>query len=382
MSTALSPHDAARAQVAAYVGLFCCGLWVTSFGPGLPFLARQADVGLGAAGFVITALAAGSITASGVVSLRLGQADARALIAGGLALAALGMLGVGVAPVLPVTLAAGVVVGVGDGLVVAATHSLVTVTASDPARDINRLNVWFAVGAILGPLWTGAALEATEELWVVYAGLSAFVGLAAVFVWRSPSVGVAHKEHATIHVNRAVAVMGAVLFLYVGAEIGLGAWVASYTEKAAAASVFASAAVTSGYWGALALGRLATGRALQMHDAAAMLAISIAGAGGAALVLAVFGGVLAVAFAAAFVTGLMFGPIWPLAISIGAGQSTGSTMATMVTAGNSGALVFPAMQGAVLASAGPTEGVAVTPALCAVMLVLVAGYWWTVDSGQ
>jgi hypothetical protein len=43
----------------------------------------------------------------------------------------------------------------------------------------------------------------------------------------------------------------------------------------------------------------------------------------------------------------------------------------MVTVGNAGALVFLVIQGAVLASAGPREGVAVTPALCAVMLVLM-----------
>lgn len=376
MTLALSSTDRTRAQHGAYLGLFCCGLWVTAFGPGLPFIARQGDVGLGTAGLVITALAAGSITASGVVAGRLGRVDARLLTAVGLALAACGMLGIGLAPAFSLTIAASVLLGVGDGLVVAATHSLVTATADHPARDINRLNVWFAVGAVIGPLWAGATLELTEELWVTYAGLAAFVALASAYVWRRPSVHAPHDSHTAIHLGRAIALMGAVLFLYVGAEIGLGAWVASYTEKAAEASVMASAAVTSGYWGALALGRVATGRALRMHDAGALLAIAIAAAGTSALILAVFGEVLAVAFVAAIFTGLAFGPIWPLAISIGAGQSTPSTMAAMVTLGNSGALVFPVIQGAVLASAGPQEGVAVTPALCLAMLLLVLSRRW------
>ncbi|HUF53542.1 MAG TPA: hypothetical protein VMR52_07185 [Dehalococcoidia bacterium] len=39
------------------------------------------------------------------------------------------------------------------------------------------------------------------------------------------------------------------------------------------------------------------------------------------------------------------------------------TMAALVRAGHSGALVFPVLQGGA-ASAGPTEGVAVTPCVC------------------
>jgi hypothetical protein len=42
----------------------------------------------------------------------------------------------------------------------------------------------------------------------------------------------------------------------------------------------------------------------------------------------------------------------------------------MVTIGNAGGLLFPWLQGVVLSSAGPGEGIAVTGALCAAMLVL------------
>jgi fucose permease len=371
MAPTLTPRDVARAQASAFLGLFCCGLWVTSFGPALPFIADETGVGLGTAGFVLTAVAAGSISASAVVSLRLGHIDSRLLIALGLVVAAAGLAALSVAGSLTLVLAAAVLLGTGDGLVVAATHSLVTITADDVPAAINRLNVWFALGAILGPLWAGAALEATHDTTLVYAGLAGAVLLAAAFCWRTPRAGGAGAEHLVITWKRSVVVMSLVLFCYVGAEIGLGAWVSSYTEQAANAGVMAGALVTCGYWGALALGRIATGRLLQTHDPARLLGLAIAGAGASGLVLALFGDVLAVAFAAAFVTGLAFGPIWPLSIAIGAHEGTTSTTAAMVTIGNAGALVFPVIQGAVLASAGPREGVAVTPALCAAMLLLM-----------
>jgi fucose permease len=382
MTATLTPRDVARAQASAFLGLFCCGLWVTSFGPALPFIADETGVGLGTAGFVLTAVAAGSISASAVVSLRLGHVDSRLLIALGLVVASAGLAALSVAGSLALVLAAAVLLGTGDGLVVAATHSLVTITADDVPAAINRLNVWFALGAILGPLWAGAALEATHDTTLVYAGLAGAVLLAAAFCWRTPRAGGAGAEHLVITWKRSVVVMSLVLFCYVGAEIGLGAWVSSYTERAANAGVMAGALVTCGYWGALALGRIATGRLLQTHDPVRLLGLAIAGAGASGLVLAIFGDVLAVAFAAAFVTGLLFGPIWPLSIAIGAHEGTTSTTAAMVTIGNAGALVFPVIQGAVLASAGPREGVAVTPALCAVMLVLMVGYARTHHVGE
>jgi fucose permease len=364
-------HSSARAEAAAFAGLFCVGLYVTSFGPALPFIARESNVGLGTAGIVLTALAGGSITASAVVSLRLGRVDSCLLTALGLAGCAAGLALLSVASSFPLVLGACALLGVGDGLVVSSTHALVTIAANDVPRDINRLNVMFALGAIAGPLWTGASLEATNDITLTYAGLAAILLIAAVFAWRTPRSGSPGEEHLAINLNPAVVLMGLVLFFYVGAEFGLGAWVSSYTEQAAEASVMAGAVVSSGYWGALAIGRLLTGRLLLSHSPALLLGASIGIAGASGLVLVAVGDVLAMAFAAAFVTGLAFGPIWPLSMAIGTRGGGGSTISALVTAGNSGAVVFPAMQGAILAGAGPREGVAVTPVLCLLMLAVL-----------
>jgi fucose permease len=370
--TAVRSRAAARAEAAAFAGLFCVGLYVTSFGPALPFIAQETGVGLGTAGVVLTALAGGSITASSLVSLRLGRVDTRLLTAIGLAVCTAGLVLLSVAASLPVALGGCVVLGVGDGLVVASTHALVAITAEDVPRDINRLNVMFALGAIIGPLWTGLALEATHDLTLPYAGLAAVLALTAAFAWRTPRAGSAGEEHLSISLSPAVFLMGLVLFLYVGAEFGLGAWVSSYTERAAAAGIMAGALVTCGYWGALAVGRLLTGQLLERHTPALLLGASIGLAGVSGVALVAVGDILVLAFAAAFVTGLAFGPIWPLAMAIGSHGKTSSTTAALVTAGNSGAVIFPALQGAILAGAGPREGVAVTPILCLLMLIVLA----------
>jgi fucose permease len=170
-------------------------------------------------------------------------------------------------------------------------------------------------------------------------------------------------------------VMGGVLFLYVGAEFGLGSWVASYAERAANAGTMTGAVVTAGYWGALMLGRLISGRLFaQGYPARVVLIGALAGALVASSVLALAGGSLSVAFAAAFCTGLCFGPIWPSAVTIAASGSTAGAPATMVTIGNAGGIFFPWVQGVVLVSAGSGRGIAFTAALCLAMLLVTLTY--------
>lgn len=383
MRAAAAPADLARLHFAAFASIFCVGVWATSFGPALPFLADDMGMSLGAAGLLLTALFAGSITASGAVFLHLHRFDNRSLNAGGVALAGAGLVLLGFAEHWSIGLFAAVILGVGDGLLIAAVHGIMATTSDDVPAAMNRLSLYFAVGAILGPVWSGAILALTGEAAWVYAGVGALAVAVAAFSMTAPpcedcrakgvqaGTGAGGTGAGHLEVHPELVLMSLVLFLYVGAEIGLGSWVSSYAREAADAGIMAAALMTSGYWAALLLGRLVTGRLLAGgHDAASVLVLAITGAGLASVVLAVFGETLAIGAAAAFATGLFFGPIWPVAMGIGARRSLGTAPAAMVTIGNSGGIVFPWLQGLVLASAGPAEGIAVTGALCAAMLVL------------
>lgn len=85
---------------------------------------------------------------------------------------------------------------------------------------------------------------------------------------------------------------------------------------------------------------------------------------------ALFGWDLLAGVPSDFATGLCFGPIWPVALSIGAAPQPDRAPAFLVTAGNAGGVFFPWAQGAVLSSAGPGQGIAMTAAICAAMLLL------------
>jgi fucose permease len=305
--------------------------------------------------------------------------DARILCIAGLCLVVAGLLLLAFSPTWPLTLAAGVVLGCGDGLIVAATHIMMPLTSDDAPSAINSLNLWFAFGAIAGPVWAGAILAATGDRWIVYTGIAALT-VAVLGVFTAADIAVhrplsAPREGFRLPGDPVAWTMGAVLFLYVGAEFGLGSWVSTYTRETAGAGVFASALLTAGYWAALALGRIVSGAYFRRRRSpSALLAAAVASAGVAALVLALSSGQIAVAAASVFAAGLCLGPVWPCTVAIASEGNTGSATATTVTIGNAGGLVIPWLQGKVLVGAGPGEGVAVTAALCAVMFVIVLAF--------
>ncbi|OAI42133.1 hypothetical protein AYO38_11665 [bacterium SCGC AG-212-C10] len=370
-------RDTQAAHAAAYFALLCVGLYSTSFGPALPVIARRAAVDLDTAGLIFTALFAGSISASSLVATRLRRRDPGSLSTAGLILVSAGLATIGVASTWPVVLASSLLLGAGDGLIVAAGHTLIAETAEDVTAGLSRLNIYFAFGAIAGPLWAGAVLELWDSVPVLYIGI-AVVTLAAAGMMFATGRGIPVRRAppqgaATGRLSRLVLRMGLLLFLYVGAEFGLGSWVASYSEDAVGAGMFEGAAVTSLYWGALAIGRIVSGQLFARGASAQrVLLIALAGALVSSGVLVATTGSFAFAAAAAFATGLCFGPIWACAMAIAADGGERQVPAAMVTIGNAGGLLFPWLQGAVLVSGSATAGIAVTWVLCAAMLAVAA----------
>jgi fucose permease len=100
----------------------------------------------------------------------------------------------------------------------------------------------------------------------------------------------------------------------------------------------------------------------------------VGGGGIAALALALSSGNIAIAGTAVFAAGLCFGPIWPANVATVTEAAASDATAATVTIGNAGGVAIPWLQGRVLVGAGPSQGVAVTAALCGLMFAVVAGF--------
>jgi fucose permease len=375
-----APADYRLLHGAAYMAMLCLGVSAATIGPVLPFLADDVDVSLDTAGLLLTAFFVGSITSSALIAVALHGRDSRVLVLAGLALEAAGTIGLAFAPSFELILIAGVIVGLGDGLVVAATHILMPATTpvtEDIPAAVNRMNIYFALGAIAGPLWTGAILATTGDRWIVYTGIFVLL-LVAIAVTLAADAAVpgaieTPDQKFSLPGTPTAWIMGAVLFLYVGAEFGLGAWVSTFAQETADAGVFGSALIAAGYWAALAGGRFATAWYLARgHDVVVLLLAGCAGAGIAALVLIATSGSVGLAAASAMGAGFFLGPVWPAVTAIVSREGVASSTAATVTVGNAGGVAIPWLQGKVLVGSGATQGVAVTAVLCALMFVITA----------
>ena len=387
---ALLPADGAdaarRAEFAACVGLLVEGVYATCFGPALPVLAGDFAVSLDTVGLLLTMFFAGSIATSALVAARLHRRDPHQVAVAGLCAAALGVAGLAVAGEFRVALAATLLMGAGDGLLVAGAHLLVARASADIPRGMNRLNFYFAFGAMLGPLWAGSVLQfAAPGRAIAFGGVALAVAFAAVAMARAPSPSPSPSPSpgnrdsgrgsevapAAGGVGVLAALMGAVLFLYVGAEFGLGSWVATYAAREFGTGLFTGGVVTSCYWGALLLGRFASGQLFARGwQPPRVLLLSIGGSLIASAAIAAAHGVFAIVVLAALATGLFLGPVWPAVMSIVAARSTGGAPASIVTVGNAGGVFFPWLQGRLIVQAGATTGIALTALLCGAMLLL------------
>ncbi len=379
MASEPSTPDYRLLHAAAFASIFCLGISAAAIGPVLPFLAEDVGVSLDTAGLLLTAFFIGSISTSALVAVRLHGFDTRLLCLAGLVFQAIGTTMLAVAPTFEVVLAAGVVIGIGDGLVVAATHILLQMTSDDIPKGLNWLNIYFAIGAVIGPLWAGAMLALTEDRVTVYAGIVvaivaaiALTAIADVTVHRAVP---APDDDFKLPVTSTAWIMGGVLFLYVGAEFGLGAWVSTFARETADAGVFGSAVIASGYWAALAVGRFATAWYFNRQgDAVRLLLISCAGAGISSTILALSSGNVGLAAAAALASGFFLGPVWPAVTAIAAEGADSGAMATTVTLGNAGGVALPWLQGKLLVGSGGAQGVGMTAVLCGMMFAVMLGF--------
>lgn len=105
-----------RLHFGSFLGLFCVGVYATSFGPALPFLAERYGVSLDRAGLLITALFAGSIAASGAITVYLHRFEPRLLASIGLVIIAVGAMGLAATSSWVTALVSVSILGAGDGL--------------------------------------------------------------------------------------------------------------------------------------------------------------------------------------------------------------------------------------------------------------------------
>jgi len=249
-----------RAAAIAFIGLVFLGLPAGMLGIAWPTMRASLGAPFAGLGLLVAAMTVAQFAASaasGILRERLGTI-VLLLLSVAAACAGLGLFAI--ASGWLATIVASAVLGCGVGLLDAAVNTEAALRGD--IRFMSGLHGAWAIGASLGPPLVGATLVASDSwrpAYVVAAAAFAILGLAIYAVRSDLSAAPEIKAEppGARGIGRPVVIACALMFVYVGIELGGGQWTYTrFTADGSLSDALAGLAVFL-FWSALAAGRIA-----------------------------------------------------------------------------------------------------------------------------
>ena len=361
----------------AFAALFAFGLVNATLGPILPYLRRAEHISYVVGALHQVAYAVGGMTA-GLLATR-SSASRRRAIATGLGCAAAAGLLLGYGRVLPVTLAAALLVSAfGTAALIRMWALLADLHRSRRAVAMTEGEVAVSLAGVVMPALVGA-FAATRLTWrfalVITAGLLVAAAVAAV-VARLPDAGRAAQPPAAPDATDPDAARPGpartltTIFAIVGLEFTLSFWAASFLHDDVGLARNTAVVLVSALYAAHFVGRLGASRIARRLPAAVVLRLSLVTAL-AGLPILLSAGDAWVAGAGLAVTGIGIGGTFPLAsaLHVAASDRTADhALGQILAVAGLGQITAPLVTGVLAQFADLRLGLLVMPAL-----VLLAG---------
>jgi FHS family glucose/mannose:H+ symporter-like MFS transporter len=285
----------------------------------------------------------------------------RLVLGAGPALMAVGLVVAATAPGWPVFLVGYAVTGLGSGIVDAGVNALMMDLYPGRAAMLNRLHLFFALGAFAAPLAVGLSVDAGVP-WTWTLLLTAVVAAPVSVVLGTRSLPPSHAAPAvepgakagpaTARLGRGPLVLLAVaIACYVATEIGVSSWMVRYLESAPLA---VATLALSLFWAALGLGRLVSSFVVDRMGAVRFAVVWATGCG-IAILAAILVPWLPATIALFTLAGFAAGPVYPMIMAIGGRFYPGRASmvsSTLASAAIVGSIVYPPLMGVVSEAAG------------------------------
>jgi fucose permease len=248
---------------------FVFGMFIAGVGPVLSELSRQTNSSLSAIGGVLTFLFLGAFIAqiiAGPLTDRFGQ---KIILTFSLFILSLGIIGFTNVHTLLLMFLFFFITGLGQGGVdIGANLVVADAYPENNTSVLNLLHFFFGLGAFLGPALIGFAIARIGSGLIVHsveAGVFFILGVTIIVLLRETSVKKVGKDLEQVEKNigpkfylsSLLWLFGSLMLIFVGIEYGLGSWITSYMNITTNTAIQYGALITSLYWGALAIGRLA-----------------------------------------------------------------------------------------------------------------------------
>jgi MFS transporter, FHS family, Na+ dependent glucose transporter 1 len=259
------PMSSDDSPVRAYLmGFVLIGVVLSIAGPSLSHLRDRMGTDNGGIAVIFVGSSLGYILGSTLAGMGLDHGQGHRRWVGAMALCSFSILGVAVAPNLPLLVASFVVLGATAGLGDVSGNTLVMWSRPDgPGPLLNALHLCFAVGAVFAPVLVWMSLRLTDSLWPMVIPVGALTFAFGIQLLRHPPPvrtrldtveRSAQGGARTLH----VVALCAFYFTYVALETGFAGWIHSYTEQIGYGSSATATGMITTFWVGFMLGRLAS----------------------------------------------------------------------------------------------------------------------------
>ncbi len=371
-----------RAAIASYFSILCYGMSITMIGPALGSVGETFLLSPARLGLFTTLLSAGLLPAVLLGGYAVDRYGARVIGVAGQALLTAGLVLFSIAPSFPVALAAFFLLGVGGGSIEIVTNTVVSeLYPHKRASALNLLHAFFGIGALAGPIVSGALIDSGimwEAAYRILAGLSA---AATLLVAVSPyPARVADSQKVDFSNFLAIArtpvalLFGAVIIVYVGAEMGINYWSVLYLTQRHSLTLLMAGSFLSYFWVAITAGRFVVFFAAKKIGDRLLLVMLTAGS---LLAYALFltAGRGWVSGLGLTLVGLFFSGIFPTALGLGVNRFShvpGTITGFLMTFMGCGMLIFPYIVGLITDVSSLFSGMLFILVLLACLTVLTA----------
>lgn len=354
----------------------CLGLAIAVLGPAIPALRADFSVSLGGAGVLFTIHSLGyfgGVLYAGPLSDRYGRRIVSALGAAGLAA---GMALAAFASSWPWFLGAMIPCGLGFAFIDVGLNAAIGDAVTDARRRaaaMNLLHGAFPLGTLVAPAALAIVWQSGADWRMTFIGISAFTALAGLpLITRAAKWPTQQGQRQTAKPSAIFALLreprlaqlAALQGLYVGVELGIAGWIATYLMDEFRVTAAAGAASTSLYWAGFLAGRPLLAWLTYRFDPAVVLVrvIMVAVVCG---VIGVMAPTAVVATAAYVAAGVAICGVFPTVMALALHdrkRDAGAVTALIAAAASVGGLIWPWLAGAVADTIGLRPAMAVTAA--------------------
>lgn len=249
-----------RITLGYYASFIILGLLTSVMGPAIPDLAENTHSSLAELSRFMMAGPFGYLLGGFLGGRLYDRFRGHIILSGALLVSA---VFVALIPLMPLLGLLGIVLfilGFGEGTLDTGGNSLLTWLHREKVGPfMNGLHFFFGVGAFLAPVVIAQLIAATGKVFISF-WIFALIALPIVFyVSRLPSSTVSSQASENTNVIldwKLIGLLVILFFFYVGAEVGYGNWIFTYTVKLGLAKQVTASYLTSNFWLSFTIGRL------------------------------------------------------------------------------------------------------------------------------